>query len=496
MLLLTPILLAPLAAALLCLLVPSRRVMAALGVLAFATTLGLGIVLLNEVLAHGVVREWSEFLSADALSAWMVLLISVVSLATSLYAGRYFQRDMAAGVVTPGRMREFFVLTPLFGSGMFLVVLANNLGVMWAAVEGTALSSVLLVALYNRRNSLEAAWKYVIMGSLGLALALLGTVFVYAAACKSHPDSLPSFNWSYLMSVAGQLDPYQLKLAFVFALVGYGTKAGFAPMHTWLPDAHSEAPSPTSAMLSGVSLKIALYALLRFHILTTASLHGRADVDFSCHLLMGFGLFSMLLAPPFILVQKNLKRMLAYSSLEHVGLICVGVALNSPLTIFGALLHMGYHALTKPVLFFAAGNIHQTFHSLEFRVIGPGVGKVLPVTVLLMGLAALAAVGLPPFGLFFSELTIISGSLAAHQITVSVIILVALLVSFCGILQQLTRILLGARKPGDHPTDARRTDGVPAMVLLLGSLLLFSVWLPAPLLELMRRAAAIIGGTP
>ncbi|MFA5189234.1 MAG: proton-conducting transporter membrane subunit [Verrucomicrobiia bacterium] len=496
MLLLTPILLAPLAAALLCLLVPSRRVMAALGVLAFATTLGLGIVLLNEVLAHGVVKEWSEFLSADALSAWMVLLISVVSLATSLYAGRYFQRDMAAGVVTPGRMREFFVLTPLFGSGMFLVVLANNLGVMWAAVEGTALSSVLLVALYNRRNSLEAAWKYVIMGSLGLALALLGTVFVYAAACKSNPDSLPSFNWSYLMSVARQLDPYQLKLAFVFALVGYGTKAGFAPMHTWLPDAHSEAPSPTSAMLSGVSLKIALYALLRFHILTTASLHGRADVGFSCHLLMGFGLFSMLLAPPFILVQKNLKRMLAYSSLEHVGLICVGVALNSPLTIFGALLHMGYHALTKPVLFFAAGNIHQTFHSLEFRIIGPGVGKVLPVTVMLMGLAALAAVGLPPFGLFFSELIIISGGLTAHQTTVSVIVLVALLVSFCGILQQLTRILLGARKPGDHPTDARRTDGVPAMALLLGSLLLFSVWLPAPLLELMRQAAAIIGGTP
>ncbi len=492
MLLLTPILLAPLLAALLCLLVPSRRMMAALGVLAFATTLALGIKLLHQVLARGRVTEWNEFLSADALSAFMVLLISVVSLATSLYAGRYFQRDLAAGAVTPGRVREFFVLTPLFGAGMFLVVLANNLGVMWAAVEGTALSSVLLVALYNRRNSLEAAWKYVILGSLGLALALLGTVFVYAAACKGHPDSLPSFNWSYLMSVAHQLDPHLLKLAFVFAFVGYGTKAGLAPMHTWLPDAHSEAPSPTSAMLSGVSLKIALYALLRFHILTTACL----DTGFSRHLLLGFGLFSMLLAVPFILVQKNLKRMLAYSSLEHIGLICTGLALNTPLTIFGALLHMGYHALTKPVLFFAAGNIHQTFHSLEFRLIGPGVGKVLPVTVLFMGLAALAAVGLPPFGLFVSELTIIRGGLAAQQITVSVLILLALLGSFCGILQQLTRILLGARRTGDHPTDARRTDGVPAMALLIGGLLLFSVWLPAPLLDLMLQAAGIIGGQP
>ena len=492
MLLLTSILLAPLAAGLLCLVVPSRRVMAVLGVLAFATTLALGIALLRQVLVRGVVTEWSEFLSADALSAWMVLLISVVSLATSVYARRYFQRDLAAGAVTPGRVREFFVLTPLFGTGMFLVVLANNLGVMWAAVEATALSSVLLVALYNRRNSLEAAWKYVILGSLGLALALLGTVFVYAAACQSHPESLPSFNWSYLMSVARQLDPKLLKLAFVFAFIGYGTKAGFAPMHTWLPDAHSEAPSPTSAMLSGVSLKIALYALLRFHILTTACLDG----GFSGHLLLGFGLFSMLLAAPFILVQKNLKRMLAYSSLEHIGLICTGIALNTPVTIFGALLHMGYHALTKPVLFFAAGNIHQTFHSLEFRVIGPGVRKVLPVTGLLMGLAALAAVGLPPFGLFVSELTVIGGAMAARQTTVSVLILVALLASFCGILQQLTRILLGARKPGDPPTDARLMDGVPAMALLLGSLLVFSVWLPAPLLELMRQAAGIIGGKP
>src|SRR4029077_5140396 len=180
-------------------------------------------------------------------------------------------------------------------------------------------------------------------------------------------------NWSHLMSMAGQLDPRMIKLAFAFVLVGYGAKAGLAPMHTWLPDAHSEAPSPTSAMLSGVSLKIALYALLRFHILTTACL----DAPFSRNLLLGFGLFSMFLAAPFILVQSNLKRMLAYSSLEHVVLICAAVGLNTPVTIFGALLHMGYHALTKPVLFFAAGNIHQTFHTMKFRVIGPGVVQVL-----------------------------------------------------------------------------------------------------------------------
>lgn len=490
--LLTPILLVPLGAGLACLLVRSRRVMEGLNVLAFAMALALGVRLLQHVVARNVASEWNEFLYADALSAWMVLLISAVSLATSLYAGRYFRRDLADGIVTAGRVREFFVLTPLFATGMFLAVLANNLGVMWFALEATALSSVLLVALYNRRTSLEAAWKYVMLGSLGLALALFATVFTYAAAVGPEPsEELPSFNWSHLVAVAPRLDHRLVKLAFVFALVGYGTKAGLAPMHTWLPDAHSEAPSPTSAMLSGVSLKIALYALLRFHILTTHCL----DSSFSRTLLLCFGLFSMFLAAPFMLVQTNLKRLLAYSSLEHVGLICAGIGLNTPLTIFGSLLHMGYHALTKPVLFFAAGNIHQTFHSLELRVIGPGVIKVLPGTVLLMGLAAVAAMGLPPFGLFYSEFTVISGGFAASQTFISVLMLAALVAAFCGILKQLTRILLGAPKH-EQSTDATPWDGVGAMALLLGALAVFSVWLPTPLLRLIQQAAGIIGGKP
>jgi hydrogenase-4 component F len=491
--LLTFILMIPVAAGLASLLGFPRRTLSLFNTIAFGATLVMGVVLLQRVLAQGVVTEWSEFFYADALSAWMVLLISAVSLGSSLYAGCYFQRDLADSVLTPGRVREFFVLTPLFSAGMFLVVFANNLGVMWTAVEAMALTSVLLVALYNRKTSLEAAWKYIMLGGIGLALALLGTVFVYTAACKSNSQHLPSFNWSHLMTMANQFDPRMMKIAFLLALIGYGTKAGLAPMHTWLPDAHSEAPSPTSAMLSGVSLKVAIYALLRFHILTSACVGS----GFSRHLLLGFGLVSMFLAPSFILVQRNLKRMLAYSSLEHVGLICAGIAMNTPVTIFGALLHMGYHALTKPVLFFAAGNIHQTFHSLEFRVIGPGVVKVLPVTVLLMGLAAVAAMGLPPFGLFFSELTVISGGIAAGKTTVSVLILIALVASFCGVLQQLTRILPGMRKQvPDNKITISPFAGTSAMALLLGTLLVFSIWLPAPLLQGIRQAAGIIGGNP
>ncbi len=507
--LLTLLLLAPALAAIACLLTRSRRAMELANVLAFVLTLALGLELLRQVLLHRVVSECGDFFRADALSAWMVLLVSVVSLGSSLYAVRYFRRDLASGAVTPGRVKEFYVLNPVFGGAMFLVVLANNLGVMWFAVEGTALSSVLLVALYNRKTSLEAAWKYIILGSLGLALALFGTVFTYAAAIR-HSSTLPNFNWSYLMSMAGQLDPRMIRLAFIFVLVGYGAKAGLAPMHTWLPDAHSEAPSPTSAMLSGVSLKVALYALLRFHILTSACLGS----PFSRNLLLIFGLGSMCLAAPFILVQTNLKRLLAYSSLEHVGLICAGIGLNSPLTIFGALLHMGYHALIKPVLFFSAGNIHQSRHTLQMRLIGPGLIRVLPLTVLSMGLAGAAAMGLPPFGLFFSEITVLTGGFATGQTLVSGLLLAAILASFCGLLCQLTRVLLGAPRV-EHASEPRMQgefvgpvplrswwarwnapglDGLPAMGFLLAMFLLFSVWLPAPLLELMRQAAGIIGG--
>jgi hydrogenase-4 component F len=499
--LLVPILITPALAACCCLPLRSRRWMEWANLAGFAVTVGLGVLLLGQVLERQVVTECEEFFRADALSAWMVLLISIVSLGSSLYAGQYFSRDLAEGTLTPGRVKEFFILTPAFTTGMLLVVLANNLGVMWFALEATALSSVLLVALYNRRTSLEAAWKYVILGSLGLALALFGTVFIYAAAIVKASPVLPSFNWSHFMSVAPHLDHRMVKVAFVFVLVGYGTKAGLAPMHTWLPDAHSEAPSPTSAMLSGVSLKVALYALLRFHILTSASL----ESAYSSTLLLVFGLGSMCLAAPFILVQNNLKRLLAYSSLEHVGLICVGFGLNLPVTILGALLHMGYHALAKPVLFFAAGNIHQRCHTLEIRRMGGGLTRLLPWTVVCMAVAAAAATGLPPFGLFYSEMTVLNGGFLGGATWIGVVVVGAILASFCGILCQLSRVLLGgAKAPRTHSPIAPRLfgpqadspglDGLPAMGLMLSCLLLFSFWIPGSLFTLLRQAAAIVGG--
>ena len=492
--LLTSILCLPLAVGLACLFARPRKVLEFLNVAGCGVVLGLAVQLCRAVLANNGAAgtAWGEFRRADAWSAWMTLLIGIVSLASSIYAVPYFRRDLAEGIVTERRFRQFYVLSPFFTFGMVLVVLANSLGVMWIAVEAVALSSVLLVALYNRRTSLEAAWKYVILGGLGLVLALFGTILTYAAAIgKTGEATMPSFNWSRLLAQAPQLDHHLMTLAFVFVLVGYGTKAGLAPMHTWLPDAHSEAPSPTSAMLSGVSLKIAIYALLRFHILATACLGS----GLTRNLLLGFGLGSMLLAGPFILVQKNLKRMLAYSSLEHVGLICAAIGMNAPLTVFGALLHMGYHSLAKPVLFFAAGNIQQQYHTLDFRRIGGGLARTMPVTALLLGLAAVAVSGLPPFGLFVSELTVISAGFTAHYVWVGIIMLAALIVVFCGLLNKIAGLLLG-KGDGGPARESVSAGRVLAMSLPLGTLLLFSAWLPGSLRQLMEQASGIIRGTP
>jgi hydrogenase-4 component F len=230
---------------------------------------------------------------------------------------------------------------------------------------------------------------------------------------------------------------------------------------------------------------------VRFHILATAAL----ESAFSRHLLLGFGLFSMVLAGPFILTQKNLKRMLAYSSLEHVGLICVAVGMNTPLTVFGALLHMGYHALTKPVLFFAAGNIHQQFHTLDFRSLGPGLVRKMPATALVLGLAAVAVSGLPPFGLFVSELTVIVGGFTSQQAWVSVLVLMALIVVFCGVLNKLAGLLLGP-VPVGQKCETISASNVAAMGLPLGALLLFTAWLPGSVRQLMEQAAGIIRGMP
>src|SRR6266581_4941159 len=319
---------------------PYRRFVGWTNALLSLLSLWGAVALWRHILAGVVLTAGpQEFLRADALSTLLAFCVSLVGALAAWLGPGMGGDDGYDGT----EARRFRIFANLCVFAMLFAVSSNNVGFMWIAIEATTITSAMLIPLHVTKASVEASWKYILIGSVGIALAFGGTVLGYFDFVNLVGRQEAALNWTVLRASAPQLHPEVIQLAFVFILIGYGTKAGLAPMHTWLPDAHSEAPTPISAMLSGVSLKIAVYALLRFHILTTQCL----DSGFSRTLLLSFGLFSMFLAPPFILVQTNLKRLLAYSSLEHVGLICAGIGLNCRLTIFGALLHMGYHALAK-----------------------------------------------------------------------------------------------------------------------------------------------------
>src|SRR5207244_2733641 len=288
--------------------------------------------------------------------------------------------------------RKFYGLIPAYVFAMVLVAMSNNLGILWIAVELTTLASVFLVSFHDRDTSLEAAWKFLMLGSLGLGFALLGTVLLFTAGQGQLGEGMTALNWTRIMRVAPQLHPFTVKLGVVFALIGYGTKAGLAPMHTWKPDAYREAPSPAGVLMAVGMLNGAVYCILRIHLISKAAL----GPEFSGDLLLKLGLLSVLIAMPFILIQWNLKRLLAYSSIEHVGIMAVGVGLGGQAGVFGSLLHITYHSLAKPVAFFSAGTLAQLHSSSDFKRIGGGTFSRAPVASTLFVIAALMITGSPP----------------------------------------------------------------------------------------------------
>ena len=343
-----------------------RPKMELVNVAAFGIELGLAVALAAQVLRGGPASLWEGFFYADALSALVVLLSAFAALVCSIYAVGYFRHEERSGVLQEAeelggrfavdKVREYYTLMPFLVFAIVLVALANNLGILWVAVEGTTLASVFLVMFYGRETSLEAAWKYAIIGGVGLSLALFGTILTYYSAYRAlGTDTLAGLNWSALAGNAAQFDKPTMRLAFILILLGYGTKAGIAPMHTWKPEAYSEAPIPGAAMLATGVLNCALYALVRFYILSSKCL----GPQFASHLLILFGLLSMGVAVPFILVQKNFRRLLAYSSIDHSGIMVLALGFGGPLGILGMLLHMTFHSVTKPLLFFCAGNVQQ-----------------------------------------------------------------------------------------------------------------------------------------
>lgn len=485
------LLLVPLVAGLLCLVARSRKMWERINLLAFALLVPLAVATGADVLAHGPVTALGGFLRADALSALVVGITAFVSLVCAIYSIGYFRADLRADRISEAQLRHYYVLTPLFVTLMMLVPLADNLGVMWVATEGTTLASVLLVTFYNQKTSFEAGWKYIIIGSIGISLALFGTIFTYYASVHvlGH-DVNHGMNWSVLAGIAQQFDPKAMRLAFVLVLLGYGTKAGLAPMHTWKPDAYSEAPVPTAALMGAAFVNCAVYGIARFHVLAGKCL----GHEFSGRLLVGFGLASILVAAPFILTQRNFRRILAYSSIDHAGIMVAALGFGGKLGALGAALHMLFHGVTKPLMFFCAGNAQQHYGTPYFWRVR-GVLRAQPWTGGLFLLATMAVTGVPPFGIFLSEFMTLGAALAADRGWDAFIFIAGVATIFTGFLVHMAKMNLGMPRHDNPPPAPECPWKMGAMAVAAAAVVGTGLWLPAPLYELVNQTARILGGT-
>lgn len=437
-----------------------------------------------KIHAQGALQAGPYF-RADGLTSFFLINLGLISALVLLYSAGYMRH------VPEGRfssLRWFYGLVFLFLFTMVAVYLSANLGMMWIFVEATTLSSALLVGFYNTQGSVEAGWKYLIVCTVGIAFALFGTIAFYLAAVKSGVRSESALDWNILMNGAATLagKPELLKLAFIFVAVGYGTKIGFVPMHSWLPDAHAEAPSPISAMLSAVLLNCALYALLRFDAITARAIGGR----FSHTVLLIFGSLSITVASLLMIVQRDLKRLLAYSSIEHLGITAIGIGVSGTLGVYGALLHTFNHSIAKTLLFFTAGNVRENLGTLRMERIR-GLARSLPWTGGALVLGTLALSGLPPFGLFVSEFMIFMAAFSAAHHFVAFLMLAAVSVVFGALLYHFQQMLTGeADQPGARSglqAFELATIGVCAVCLLV-----LGLHVPAAFTALLHGALAVI----
>ncbi len=414
-----------------------------------------------NVFTAGPVVAGEGIFYLDALSALMLAVIALVSLLAVTYSIPYLNREMAHGVITISKLGWYYFWLNLLIPAMYATVIVNSLGITWVLVEATTLVSAPLVGFYGRKESLEATWKYIIIAMVGISFALLGILLTYVASLNNLPESGASLDWTFLLKNAASLDPALMKLAFIFILVGYGTKTGLAPMHTWLPDAHSQSPSPISALLSGALLNCALYGILRFNSLTKSAV----GPEFSSGLLIIFGLLSIAFVIPFMIKQIDLKRLLAYSSVEHMGIIVLAVGIGGELGYFAAALHIFNHAIAKAFMFCVAGEVTERYHTRDIRQIR-GIVHSAPLLGTFLFAGTLAVTGTPPFNVFVSEFLVITGAFASHNYWAAGLALALLGVIFASMLYHCVAMAFGRANELILPSDGASTVPVhPAMSL-------------------------------
>jgi hydrogenase-4 component F len=439
--------------------------------------------LTERVISGGPITALREQFFVDALNVFLVALTAFVAFTTSLFSRPYMRIERDKGRMTPARLRLYHSMYQVFTFTMLLALTTNNLGILWVAMEAATLATVLLVAVYRTPASLEAAWKYFILCGVGIALALFGTILVYFAAERVLGPEGNALLWTHLDVVKHQLEPAIMSLAFVFLLVGYGTKVGLVPLHNWLPDAHAEGPTPISAVLSGLLLNVALYCVIRCKVLADGALESR----FAGNLMMGFGLVSVVVAAFFLPRQRDIKRMFAYSSVEHMGIVTFAFGMAGPIANFAGLLHMTVHSLVKSAIFFAVGHAAQKAGTQVMEDIR-GLLKVSPRVGWGLMLGTLAILGMPPFGVFASEFLILTTAMREHA-WATPILLLALGVAFAAVFGRVQPMVFG-------DTALPRLAHPPALVPVfvhLGLGLMLGLYIPPYLAAWYAQAARLLG---
>ena len=441
------------------------------------------MLLAARTVAHGPAFALGKLFFVDPLNVFLVALTAFVGWTTSIFSRPYMRIEQGRGKMTATRMRLYHSMYQLFVFAMLLALLTNNVGILWVAMEAATLATVLLVSVYRTAASLEAAWKYFILCGVGIAQALFGTILLYLAASRQLTGG-DALLWTSLSAVKGALDPTIMSLAFVFLLIGYGTKVGLVPMHNWLPDAHAEGPTPISAVLSGLLLNVALYAVLRCKVLADGALQN----GLPGRLMIGFGLVSVLVATFSLLRQKDVKRLFSYSSIEHMGLMTFAFGLGGPTATFAGLLHMTVHSLVKSAIFFSVGHAAQKARTQTIDDIR-GLLRVSPTVGWGMMLGALAILGMPPFGVFASEFLILTT--AINELPwVTPVLLIALAVAFATIFARVQHMVFGE----PTATVLEHPPSVLPIFVHLGFGLMLGLYIPPYLATWYRQAAAMIAG--
>ena len=478
-------LIVPLAGAVFLSVFGSRRWAAEANVAFSGATFVAACVLTARVLRDGNLVAAREQFFIDPFNVFLVVLTAFVGFTTAVFSRPYMRIETEHGRIGRGRLRLYHSMYQLFMATMLVALTTNNMGLLWVAMEAATLSTVLLVTLYRTPASLEAGWKYFILCGVGIAQALFGTILLYFAAEKVlGARGVDALLWTHLAAVKSQLEPRVLGIAFVFLLVGYGTKVGLAPLHNWLPDAHAEGPTPISAVLSGLLLNVALYAVVRCKVLVEGSLQN----SLPSNMLMGFGLLSVVLAALFLWRQRDIKRLFAYSSIEHMGIVTFAFGMGGAVANFAALLHMTVHSLTKSAIFFAVGHAAQKVGSQRIDDIR-GLITLNPTIGWGLMIGTLAILGLPPFGVFASEFLILTTAMR-QQPWATPILLMALGVAFAAVFSRVQSMVFGE-------TKARRLPHQPALLPVFAHLaivLALGLYIPPYLADWYRAAARLIGG--